>query len=55
MPAIRVSSVVRGILLGATVAVISFSADAQEKHYRFAYDQPKTTGYGIAGDISPTR
>jgi TRAP-type transport system periplasmic protein len=51
MPAIRVSSVVRGILLGATVAIISFSADAQEKHYRFAYDQPKTTGYGIAGDI----
>src|SRR5258708_8056163 len=28
------------------------SADAQEvKHYRFAYDQPKTTGYGILGDI----
>ena len=25
---------------------------AQEvKHYRFAYDQPKTTGYGILGDI----
>ncbi len=21
------------------------------KHYRFAYDQPKTTGYGILGDI----
>jgi tripartite ATP-independent transporter DctP family solute receptor len=21
------------------------------KHYRFAYDQPKTTGYGIAGDL----
>jgi TRAP-type transport system periplasmic protein len=51
MPAIRVSSVVRGILLGAAVAVISSSTDAQEKHYRFAYDQPKTTGYGIAGDI----
>jgi tripartite ATP-independent transporter DctP family solute receptor len=28
------------------------SATAQEaKHYRFAYDQPKTTGYGILGDI----
>src|SRR6266436_4523920 len=28
------------------------SATAQEaKHYRFAYDQPKTTGYGIAGNI----
>src|SRR3984885_12468744 len=25
---------------------------AQEvKHYRFAYDQPKTTGYGLLGDI----
>ena len=51
MPAIRVSSAVRGILLGAAVAVISSSAGAQEKHYRFAYDQPKTTGYGVAGDI----
>ena len=28
------------------------NAGAQEvKHYRFAYDQPKTTGYGILGDI----
>src|SRR5436309_4107314 len=28
------------------------TARAQEvKHYRFAYDQPKTTGYGILGDI----
>src|SRR5947209_12370161 len=28
------------------------SAQAQEvKHYRFAYDQPKTTGYGVLGDI----
>jgi tripartite ATP-independent transporter DctP family solute receptor len=27
-------------------------ARAQEvKHFRFAYDQPKTTGYGILGDI----
>ncbi len=36
------------------VASILFAAraDAQEvKHYRFAYDQPKTTGYGILGDI----
>ena len=28
------------------------AAQAQEvKHYRFAYDQPKTTGYGVLGDI----
>jgi tripartite ATP-independent transporter DctP family solute receptor len=44
---------------GRTVAAIAVasvlfaaSAGAQEvKHYRFAYDQPKTTGYGIVGDI----
>ena len=45
-----------GRILGAVVAasaiVMSAGAFAQEsKHYRFAYDQPKTTGYGILGDI----
>src|SRR6202451_3568570 len=50
MSVIRVSSLVRGIRPGAAAAAISFSADAQEKHYRFAYDQPNTTGYGVAGD-----
>ena len=50
MPVIRVSPLLRGILLGAAVAAVSFSANAQEKHYRFAYDQPHTTGYGIVGD-----
>src|SRR5947207_1753785 len=36
-----------------TAAVmLATAASAQEvKHYRFAYDQPKTTGYGIVGDI----
>ena len=43
-------------MLGAVIAVLGIvigaSAGAQEvKHYRFAYDQPKTTGYGILGDI----
>src|ERR1700742_2610901 len=40
---------------GAVFAAFLFTvapAKAQEvKHYRFAYDQPKTTGYGILGDI----
>jgi len=28
------------------------NASAQQvKHYRFAYDQPRTTGYGVLGDI----
>src|ERR1700712_1049371 len=38
--------------LTASALVMAASASAQEvKHYRFAYDQPKTTGYGILGDI----
>ncbi len=42
------------MLLGAVVAASALmtAAQAQDvKHYRFAYDQPKTTGYGIVGDI----
>src|SRR6201982_4191578 len=36
----------------AFVMVAATAASAQEvKHYRFAYDQPKTTGYGVLGDI----
>src|SRR3977135_407373 len=41
-----------GAALAASAWVFAASAGAQEvKHYRFAYDQPKTTGYGIVGDI----
>src|SRR6266496_3371189 len=39
-------------VLAASAITMTASAPAQEvKHYRFAYDQPKTTGYGILGDI----
>src|SRR5271169_2681136 len=39
-------------VIAAASILLSASADAQEvKHYRCAYDQPKTTGYGILGDI----
>jgi tripartite ATP-independent transporter DctP family solute receptor len=45
----------KGILAAiaaATAIMTAAGASAQEeKHYRFAYDQPKTTGYGILGDI----
>src|SRR3977135_3461498 len=41
-----------GAVAAASAIMMTASADAQEvKHYRFAYDQPKTTGYGILGDI----
>jgi len=39
-------------VFAVALVLLTASADAQEaKHYRFAYDQPKTTGYGILGDI----
>ncbi len=43
----------RMLALAVAAAVMSAaSAGAQEvKHYRFAYDQPRNTGYSIAGDL----
>jgi len=39
------------VMAVATIAPFDAAAVAQDvKHYRFAYDQPKTTGYGVAGD-----
>jgi tripartite ATP-independent transporter DctP family solute receptor len=41
-----------GAVVTASAITVAGSAGAQEaKHYRFAYDQPKNTGYGIVGDI----
>src|SRR3981189_1892916 len=38
--------------IAAAAMMFAAGAHAQEgKHYRFAYDQPKTTGYGILRDI----
>jgi tripartite ATP-independent transporter DctP family solute receptor len=40
------------IAFGVLTMACATTTMAQEvKHYRFAYDQPKTTGYGIAGDL----
>jgi tripartite ATP-independent transporter DctP family solute receptor len=39
-------------LVAAAAIAIAASAGAQEaKHYRFAYDQPRNTGYSVAGDL----
>src|SRR5262249_20746597 len=40
-----VLSVAAGLSLAAS------AVQAQPKHYKFAYDQPVSTGYGIAGNI----
>ena len=48
--------VLYSIALGLAVAGMSGGASSQEvRHYRFAYDQPRNTGYGIAGDIFAER
>jgi TRAP-type transport system periplasmic protein len=39
-------------IIAIVLVALAAPATAQDvKHYRFAYDQPKTTGYGILGDI----
>src|SRR5499426_3073643 len=45
-------SLLAGIASGIAAITAPHVGRAQEvKHYRFAYDQPKPTGYGIVGDI----
>ena len=41
-----------GALIAAAAITFAASVSAQEaKHYRFAYDQPRNTGYSVAGDL----
>jgi tripartite ATP-independent transporter DctP family solute receptor len=47
----RGSSGIFAASLAAALLVGVGGADAQTKRYSFAYDQPKTTGYGILADI----
>src|ERR1700724_1706019 len=47
----RILGLMTAVLATAATAPFGVVAVAQDvKHYRFAYDQPKTTGYGVAGD-----
>ena len=43
--------VASALFLTAGLSLAATGAQAQAKHYKFAYDQPVTTGYGIAGNI----
>src|ERR1700759_1217537 len=46
-PARTLSGLIAAIAIG-----FAASASAQDvKHYRFAYDQPRNTGYSVAGDL----
>jgi TRAP-type transport system periplasmic protein len=43
--------VASALFLTAGLAFGASGAHAQGKHYKFAYDQPNTTGYGIVGNV----
>ena len=48
----RIIAGIVGALVATVAMMLASSAGAQEvKHYRFAYDQPRNTGYSIAGDL----
>jgi tripartite ATP-independent transporter DctP family solute receptor len=48
-------TVVAGIVVAAASAVSSPGRAQEVRHFRFAYDQPRNTGYSIAGDIFAER
>jgi TRAP-type transport system periplasmic protein len=47
----RTSTVVCLLTLGLAAAGSSTAWGQEARHFRFAYDQPRNTGYSIAGDI----
>src|SRR5678815_2924871 len=50
--AMGTSAGIVGIAMAAAALLLPSSAGAQEvKHFRFAYDQPRNTGYSVAGDL----
>ncbi len=40
-----------GLAAAAAVLFVTGASAQEVKHYRFAYDQPRNTGYSIAGDL----
>jgi TRAP-type transport system periplasmic protein len=44
--------ILRILMAALAAALLATAADAQKaKRYRFAYDQPHNTGYGVVGDV----
>src|ERR1051325_8055351 len=41
----------RALVAGAAMLSVTGGGGQEVKHYRFAYDQPRNTGYSIAGDL----
>lgn len=50
MSVTRLSSLISALLFGAALLAAS-AASAQNRQFSFAYDQPKTSGYGVGAEI----
>ena len=44
-------SILHGFVLGAALATASTAALAQNRQFSFAYDQPKSSGYGAGAEM----
>jgi TRAP-type transport system periplasmic protein len=51
MSVMRFSTLLCGLMFGATLAIASNPALAQNRSFSFAYDQPKGSGYDAGADI----
>ena len=51
MSVVRVPKLLCGLLVAATCAITSTAAFAQNRQFSFAYDQPKSSGYGVGAEM----
>ena len=51
MSVMRFSTLLCGLMFGATITIASSAALAQNRSFSFAYDQPKGSGYDAGADI----
>jgi len=47
----RVPAVLSGVLIAAALAISSNATLAQNRQFSFAYDQPKSSGYGVGAEM----
>src|SRR5882762_833485 len=45
------AKIISGLVTAAAIMIAAGASAQDVKHYRFAYDQPRNTGYSIAGDL----
>jgi TRAP-type C4-dicarboxylate transport system, periplasmic component len=51
MSVVRIPKLFCGVLVAANLAMASTAALAQNRQFSFAYDQPKSSGYGVGAEM----